>query len=186
MLEKAVTKLLQFYISESIPEYIVDSARHAFSNESNKKMTIDTGDPIWTVEFPIQDEDFQLYTPKLMINHASGHIESSCNCENSFAGACTHVAATALAMLKHMEESLAASEHTPQPIRSTWKQTFRSFFSSDIDPEVGKYYLVYRIYLHHLPQNWQHKGYRQYHKQVLGVWLIHELMERVLIEKYTG
>ncbi len=146
MLEKAVTKLLQFYISESIPEYIVDSARHAFSNESNKKMTIDTGDPIWTVEFPIQDEDFQLYTPKLMINHASGHIESSCNCENSFAGACTHVAATALAMLKHMEESLAASEHTPQPIRSTWKQTFRSFFSSDIDPEVGKYYLVYRIY----------------------------------------
>lgn len=146
MQEEAVAKLLLYYITESIPEYVVDSAHHSFGNESTKKMTIDKGETIWTVEYPLQDEDFQLYTPKLVIDIHGKHIESSCNCANSFAGACVHVAATGLALEKYLEQVLSESESTPQALRSTWKQTFRSFFSSDIDPEVGKHYLVYRMF----------------------------------------
>lgn len=138
-----IIEKLKNYISNSIPEYIVESAQQLFNESDVQRLSIEKQDNFWTAELPIQDENFQVYTPKVSIFKDGGRIETSCNCGSSFTGACSHIAASCLALISNLDKTKETAVQTP---RSTWRQSFRSYFSSEIEPEVGKHYLIYRIY----------------------------------------
>ena len=142
--ESTVQAILQRFLSESIPEYIVDSAQHLHSGSAGQKLSLKKIPPYWEVDFSIQDEELQIYSPKLTISLDDGQVNYNCNCGNAFSGACTHVAAAALKLSSTLNPGAADDEAT-RP-RTDWRHTFRSFFANEIDPEAGKHYLILRFY----------------------------------------
>jgi superfamily II DNA or RNA helicase len=56
------------------------------------------------------------------------------------------VAATALKLYQTFE---VKDEGAPARPHAEWRQTFRSYFSTEPDPEAGKHYLLYRFYPEH-------------------------------------
>lgn len=143
--ESFIQPILQEFINDSIPEYIVDSARDTIAEGGVQKLGLKKDEAFWEVEGSIQGEDFQIYSPKLTISLNEENVSYHCNCPDSFSGACRHVAATALKLLSSLEVHEDSPEQPVRP-RTDWRQTFRSFFSTDIEPEAGKHYLILRFY----------------------------------------
>lgn len=143
--KNVVRTLIQNFVDESIPEYIQDGAQYILSGNGVQKINITDEGEIWNVEASIQGEDFQVYTPSLRIHVADGAIRHLCNCSEAFTGICRHVAAAALRFLG----DLRADDSHPEeqaPARTDWKQSFRSFFSNDMEPEAGRHYLIIRFH----------------------------------------
>ncbi|MDR2488429.1 MAG: DEAD/DEAH box helicase [Desulfovibrio sp.] len=143
--EALARKILQEFIHDSVPEYIVDAARHLFNENSVQKITLKKGPSFWEIKSNIQGEDFQIYNPRLTLALNEETASYLCNCSDSFSGACRHVAATALKLLENLA-SREGDEAAPGKPRADWRQTFRSFFSNDIEPETGRHYLILRFY----------------------------------------
>ena len=143
--EGLIKKILQEFIHDSIPEYIVDGAQELISDGGVQKLALKKDEAYWEVEGSIQGEDFQIYSPKLTIALREENVSYMCNCPDSFSGACRHVAATAVKLLNSLEVHTDSPEQATKP-RSDWRQAFRSFFSTEIDPEAGKHYLILRFY----------------------------------------
>lgn len=143
--EGFIQKILQEFINDSIPEYIVDTARDTIAEGGVQKLGLKKDEAFWEVEGSVQGEDFQIYSPKLTISLREENVSYHCNCQDSFSGACRHVAAIGLKLLSSLEVHTDSPEQPAKP-RTDWRQTFRSFFSSDIEPEAGKYYLILRFY----------------------------------------
>ena len=144
--EGLVKKVLQEFISDSVPEYIVDSARDLFSEGGVQKIALKKGSSYWEVEGSIQGEDFQIYSPKLTLALNEETTSYLCNCPDSFSGACRHVAATALKLLSSLDVYDDSEPQSVGKTRTDWRQTFRSFFSNEIEPEAGRHYLILRFY----------------------------------------
>ena len=139
-----VRTLIQSFVHDTIPEYIRDSGQYILSDGGVQKINISQDGGVWRVEGTIQGEDFQVYTPALHLNLDDGLIKHQCNCSESFSGVCRHVAAISLQLQTDLRED-DPGEETPA-LRSDWKQSFRSFFSTDMEPEPGRHYLIFRFH----------------------------------------
>lgn len=143
--EIIVRKILQEFIDDSVPEYIADSARGLVAESGVQKLSLEKDAGFWEVEGSVQGEDLQIYGPKLTISLREENVAHECNCPDSFSGICRHVAATAIKLLN----SLNMHRDTPaQPVKpyTDWRQTFRPFFSTEVEPEPGRHYLILRFY----------------------------------------
>lgn len=141
--QNLVRDLCQAFLHDSVPEYILDAAHYILSEGGVQKIHIQEGDT-WDVGGVIQGEDLQVYTPNLQFTLADRSTRHQCNCSDAFTGICRHVAALAL----HLSEELTkegGGAPDPQPQVTDWKQSFRSFFSTDMEPEPGHHYLIFRF-----------------------------------------
>jgi len=146
--EKKVKSLLQEFVRETIPEYIMEGAQGIVSQGGVQKVSVNRRDQYWDVDGQIQGEDFQVYSSELSVNLREEAITFFCNCPDSFSGVCRHVGATALKLLKNLDDS--KEEATSEVVASTeWRQTFRAFFSTEPEPEAGRHYFIYRLYPEH-------------------------------------
>ncbi|AMD94114.1 DEAD/DEAH box helicase [Desulfomicrobium orale] len=143
--EERVQRILRDFLSGDIPEYIRDSGQYLIAEGGIQKLDIRRGGDSWKVEAQIQGDDFQTYTSELEISLDQGTASSNCNCQDSFSGTCRHVAATALELSSRLDSVVSTREDDPQPVKSEWRQNFRSFFSTALDPEPGQHYLIFRF-----------------------------------------
>lgn len=143
--EERVQRILRDFLSGDIPEYIRDSGQYLIAEGGIQKLDIRRGGDFWKVEAQIQGDDFQTYTSELEISLDQGTASSNCNCQDSFSGTCRHVAATALELSSRLDSVVSTREDDPQPVKSEWRQNFRSFFSTALDPEPGQHYLIFRF-----------------------------------------
>ncbi len=142
--KNAVRTLVQNLTQEKIPEYIRDSGQYILSEGGIQKINITQNNAHWRIDATIQGEDFQVYAPVLHVDLADYTVNSQCNCSESFAHVCRHVAAVCLHLLSDLREDHAVDP--PAEIRADWKQSFRSFFSTEMEPEPGRHYLIFRVF----------------------------------------
>lgn len=142
--EHLIKPILQEFIRESIPEYIVDTAKEFITSGSVQKLGLKKSAELWDVDASIQGDDFQNYSPHLTITFQEKAVHCQCNCSDSFSGACSHVAAAVLKLLATLEAT--TEEEQSIKLRTDWRQTFRSFFRTEIEPESGRHYLILRFF----------------------------------------
>ncbi len=141
--EARIQRIVHNFLSDNIPEHIRDGAQYLIADGGIQKIDIRRDEESWDVEGQIQGDDFQTYSSELGINLDQGSVHSYCNCQDSFSGICRHVAATALGLLSKLD---VKREVEAQPIKSEWKQSFRYFFSTALEPEPGHHYFIYRFF----------------------------------------
>ena len=141
--ELQVKSLLREFISDTVPEYILDGARSLVADDGVQKIDIKKREQFWDVEGHVQGEDFQAYNSEIGLNLEQDVVTFYCNCPDSFSGVCRHVGATALKFLSSLEQN--DQEELPAP-KTEWRQSFRHFFASEPEPEAGQHYLVYRFF----------------------------------------
>lgn len=135
--------ILQKFINETIPDYILDGAQEIVDSGGVQKVDLRKGESHWDADGQIQGEDFQIYTSEIGLDLKEGNLSSRCNCPESFSGICRHVGATALKALRSIAKEPSAEAEKP---RTEWRQAFRSFFSTQLEAEPGKHYLVFRLF----------------------------------------
>ncbi|CAM2058948.1 ATP-dependent helicase [Desulfovibrionales bacterium] len=143
--------LLQEFIADSVPDYLLDGAHCIVSNAGIQKFSLKQREQCWDVKASIQGEDFQIYSSELFLDLCKeGQIGFNCNCPDSFSGICRHVGATALKLLASLETNTESktnkNEKLPAKPKIDWRQTFRGFFATELDPEPGQHYLVFRFF----------------------------------------
>lgn len=141
--EEHVHQILHSFLSESIPEHIRDGAQYLVADGGIQKIDIRKDEESWDIEGQIQGDEFQTYSAELGINLDNETVHSYCNCQDSFSGICRHIAATVLGVMARL--SVRQETETPL-VKSEWKQSFRYFFSTALEPEPGLHYLIYRFY----------------------------------------
>lgn len=143
--ESTARTIVQGFLHDSIPEYIRESGQDILVNGGVQKLTIQKDGDYWDVEGLVQGEDFQSYAPKLILNFAERSLSHICNCHDAFSGVCRHVAATALKFYDDLETERGAPVDPPKA-KADWRQSFRNYFVSSLEPEVGRHYLVMRFF----------------------------------------
>ncbi|MBQ7609071.1 MAG: SNF2 helicase associated domain-containing protein [Desulfovibrionaceae bacterium] len=142
--QNAVYEICQKFLQEHIPEYVRDTALEIIAENGIQKVDIQEGEN-WEARGVIQGEDFQVYTPTVKISFADLQIRHQCNCQGAFSGSCSHIAALILKLIQDLREE---DKHVDDEITTQtrdWKQTFHSFFSSEVEPETGHHYLIFRL-----------------------------------------
>jgi len=142
--ESRVKSLLQEFVRDSIPEYILEGSHYIISNAGVQKLGLKKGERVWEVEGSIQGEDFQVYSSELTLAPEEDSVSFYCNCPDSFSGVCKHVGATALKLLASLSDSGEADETPGQ--KTEWRQTFRGFFATEPEAEPGRHYFVFNFY----------------------------------------
>ena len=142
--QSVVREMCQSFLHDDVPEYIRDTAYYILSEGGVQKINIQEGDT-WEVQGVIQGEDLQVYTPSLSFSITDHSTQHQCNCSDAFTGICRHVAALALRLQEELRKADDTSEApAPAPVKD-WKQSFRAFFSTDMEPEAGRHYLIFRF-----------------------------------------
>ena len=138
-----ILEISQAFLHDRIPEYIRDAGAYILSDSGVQKIHIQEGET-WEVTGNIQGDDFQVYTPQLTFSIFDHSVKSICNCSDAFTGICSHVAALTMHLVDELrkEEGQETDDHVPVV---DWKQSFRGFFSTSMEPEAGKHYLVFRF-----------------------------------------
>ncbi len=144
--ETRVAAILREFLSDAVPEYIQEGARDLV-NLGIQKLNLKKSGSFWDVEGTIQCEDLQTFSPKLSIDCNEEMINPLCNCEDSFSSVCRHVAAVSMKLLDTLE-SATDDDNAPAPpvSRPEWRQTFRPFFATALEPKAGRHYLIFRMY----------------------------------------
>ncbi len=142
--EGRAQQILSHFIKDSVPEYILEGARSIIDGGGVRKLSLKKREQFWDIDAQIQGDDFQSYAAEIGLNLSEGSITHFCNCPDSFSGVCRHIGAGALKLLETLETA-TDKEDLPKP-RTDWRQSFRSFFSAEHEPEAGRHYLVYRFY----------------------------------------
>ena len=143
--KNAARALVQSFLKDSIPEYIQDSGQDILVSGGVQKLTLRQEEQELDVEGVVQGDDFQNYAPRLTMNFADNRLTYLCNCHDAFSGVCRHVAAAALKLASDLEKSSGSPKEDVRP-KVDWRQSFRNFFSSSLEPEVGRHYLIFRFY----------------------------------------
>ncbi|MDO5483979.1 MAG: SNF2 helicase associated domain-containing protein, partial [Desulfovibrionaceae bacterium] len=141
--QSAVHEICQAFLQESVPEYIRDTAYYILSEGGVQKINIQEGET-WEVQGVIQGEDLQVYTPSLNLTITDRSVRHQCNCSDAFTGICRHVAALALRLVEELRKEQGHAENLSSP-NTDWRQSFRNFFSTDMEPEPGRHYLIFRF-----------------------------------------
>lgn len=139
--QSLVRDLCQSFINDSVPEYIRDAAYYILSENGVQKINIQEGET-WEAQGVIQGEDLQVYMPSLSFSLSEKSTRHQCNCSDAFTGICRHVAALALRLLEDLRKEQGEVEEAAPP-QVDWKQSFRKFFSPEMDPEAGHHYLIF-------------------------------------------
>lgn len=143
--EASAKRLLHTLIEDTIPEYIIDGSRGILDSGGVQKIGLKKSEGYWDIEGTIQGEDFQTYSPRLNVDFEEDTVNYMCNCPEAFSGACRHVGAAAIKFLATLDTK-AGDDSEPQKPKTDWRQNFRSFFSTAIEPESGRHYLIYRFH----------------------------------------
>ncbi|MFO7817618.1 MAG: SNF2-related protein [Thermodesulfobacteriota bacterium] len=138
-----IKNIIQDFVQDSIPEYIREGADSILANNGVQKLSLKQHDQYLDIEAHIQGEDFQVYNAEIGLNLESETTNFYCNCPESFSGICRHVGAAALKFLNSLDEENQTDK--PRP-RTDWRQDFRAFFATELEPEPGQHYLVYRFF----------------------------------------
>ncbi len=144
--EHTVAALLREFLADTVPDYVLSNAQ-ALAVSGVQKLSLKQDPAYWEVDGSVLGEEaLQTYSPKISIALNEGSVNPLCNCSDSFSGICPHIAAVAIKLLSTLESSDTA-DAAPAAQRSTeWRQTFRSFFGTEIEAEAGKHYLIFRFY----------------------------------------
>src|SRR5690242_7854318 len=111
--EARVKNILQDFIHDSIPEYIMSGSHAIIENEGVQKLNLKKREGFWDVEGQVQGEDFQVYSSELGVNLKDGGINFYCNCPDSFSGVCRHIGATALKLMKTISGTGKSKDEEP-------------------------------------------------------------------------
>lgn len=141
--EAIVKEILQEFISDTVPEYILEMAKDIVASSGVMKIDLKKRDQYWDIDGMVQGDDFQNYASEIGLNLGDNTINYYCNCPESFSGVCKHVAATAIKLQHSVNGEQGESVPTA---RTDWHQTFRPFFATELEPEAGKHYIIYRLY----------------------------------------
>lgn len=133
--------MCQAFLHDSVPEYIRDSAYYILSEGGVQKINIQEGES-WNVQGVIQGEDLQVYNPTLTFSLTDRATHHQCNCSDAFTGICKHVTALALRLGEELRKEQGETDEAAVPA-CDWKQSFRSFFSTEMEPEPGRHYLIF-------------------------------------------
>ncbi len=144
--EAAAKSILQNFVNKSVPEYIRDTARMLLNEHSIGKVDIDTAGDLLKIQGVVHGEDFQSYAPKLSLSLADKHVEHTCNCMESFADSCKHVAALAIHLVQTFENNESAAEVKSEKPRAEWRQNFRSFYTGQHEPETSRHYFLFQFF----------------------------------------
>lgn len=138
-----VRELCQAFLHDSVPEYIRDSAFSIVSEGGAQKINIQEGET-WHVQGVIQGEDLQVFNPTMEFTITDRSTRYQCNCSDAFTGICRHVAALAIRIEEELRKEQGDTVEEVAPGQD-WKQSFHSFFSTDVEPEPGHHYLIFRF-----------------------------------------
>lgn len=141
--QSVVREMCQTFLHDNVPEYIRDAAFFIISEGGVQKINIQEGET-WDVQGVIQGEDLQVYTPSLNFTITDRSSRYQCNCSDAFSGICRHVAALGLRLVEELRKEQGDADEVPTPVVD-WKQSFRSFFSTAMEPEAGRHYLIFRF-----------------------------------------
>ncbi len=141
--ETIVKKILTRFTQETVTDYILEDAQAIVQSDGVQKLDLRKREQFWDVDGQVQGEDFQIYTSEIGLNLKDETLNYYCNCPESFSGACRHVSATALKLLKSLDKD---SEETDLKPRTEWRQNFRSFFATELEPEAGRHYIIFRFF----------------------------------------
>ena len=141
--QNVILEICQTFLKDNVPEYIRDAAYYIHSEGEVQKINIQEGET-WEVQGLIQGEDLQIYTPSLTLTITDRTTRHMCNCSDAFTGICRHVTALALRLAEELRKEQGDPEETPPPA-TDWKQSFRNFFSTEMEPEAGHHYLIFRF-----------------------------------------
>ena len=75
--ENAARALIQGFLKDSVPEYIKDTGQEILNSGGVHKLTIRKEGDTWDVEGIVQGEDFQNYSPHLMLNPGDFRITAT-------------------------------------------------------------------------------------------------------------
>ncbi|MDR1777829.1 MAG: DEAD/DEAH box helicase [Desulfovibrio sp.] len=139
----SIAEICGRFLADTVPEYVRDAAKYILSGDGVQKINIQEGET-WEVQGTIQGEDLQVYTPSLYLSLTGQSVTSHCNCEDSFSGVCRHVAALAIRFQDDLRQEQGGGEEIAAATMD-WKRSFRSFFSADMEPDPGRYYLIFRF-----------------------------------------
>lgn len=128
----------------TIPEHIRAGGQYLIAEDGIQKIDIRRNGNSWRVEGQIQGDDFQVYSSELDFSLDQSSVRSYCNCQDSFSGTCRHVAATVQEVLARLD--IDGPEADLEPITNEWRQNFRSFFATALDPEPGQHYFIFRFF----------------------------------------
>jgi len=143
--EDRARSILSHFIADSVPEYIREGAQNILDDGGVRKLSLQKREQTWDVDAQIQGDDFQNYASELSLNLGDGNVSHYCNCPDHSFGVCRHVGASALKLLQSLETAPDRDEAPAKP-RADWRQSFRTFFASEHEPEAGKHYLIYRFH----------------------------------------
>ncbi|MFW5490394.1 MAG: SNF2-related protein [Desulfovibrio sp.] len=141
--ESRVAEILSGFLNDSIPDYILEGSKSILDNGGVTKISLNRRENFWDIDAQIHGEDFQNYTSELSVNLGDGSVNCFCNCQDSFSGTCRHIGAAGLKLLASLKDG---DDQEPPQVRGEWRQSFRSFFSSDQEPEAGRHYIIYRFH----------------------------------------
>ncbi|MGE4556123.1 MAG: SNF2-related protein [Desulfovibrionaceae bacterium] len=141
--EEKVRELLLHFVRNTVPEYILEGAQSIVDSGGVQKVELKKREQFWDVDGQVQGDDFQNYASELGVNIRDGSVNFYCNCPDSFTGVCRHVSATALKLLGSLS---AESEEEAPKSRTDWRQVFRPYFATRLEPEAGQHYIIYRFY----------------------------------------
>ena len=135
--------MCQTFLHDSVPEYIRESAYSILAEGGALKLHIQEGET-WHVQGVIQGEDLQVYNPALDLTLTDRSVRHQCNCPDAFTGICRHVGALALRLIEELRKEQGETvENTPPA--ADWKHSFHNFFSTAMEPEPGRHYLIFRF-----------------------------------------
>ena len=143
--ESAARAILQNFLRNSIMEYIRDAGQDVEASNGVIRVAMNKENATWDAEGVVQGEDFQNYGPHVHLHLEDSSMEQQCNCHEAFTGVCRHVAALCYKLLHELEKGDGEIEPESKQ-RVDWRQSYRTFFSSSLDPEPGRHYLVFRFY----------------------------------------
>lgn len=142
-----IINILQEFIEDSIPEYILEEAQDLLERSSVQKVNLKHDGPYYEISGSVMGDDLQVFRPGISVAENEGAVTHMCNCSaDSFSGMCSHVAALALHAMNSQEKKDEGGGPAQPLLKHDWRQSFRSLFQLELEPETGKHYFVFRLF----------------------------------------
>ena len=143
--ETSAQGILEGFLKSSLPEYLLAGAASLLDAGGVMKIRLNKLPERWEIEGSVQGDDLEIYRSKLILHMNERRADFMCNCMDCFSGACMHVGAVALKFLGSLNIDKDDAQDAPL-VKSEWRETFRSFLDTEVEPEVGRHHMVFRFY----------------------------------------
>ena len=143
--ETAAQAIIEKFLKASLPEYLLAGASALLESGGVMKIRLNKLPERWEIEGSVQGDDLEIYSSNIILHMDERRADYLCNCMDCFSGACMHVGAVALKFLASLNIEKDTPQATPLP-KNEWRDTFRAFMDTEIEPEIGRHHLVFRFY----------------------------------------